>query len=435
MSNNLNKIPKPKKGTNNLKKNIYSLLLSWVSSKRQASVRNIQCLLSWTLYRHTGRQRCSQRPPTEVSHSFFIENHGKPLKSMGNTWILDRISQGSGPQITPSHTPCLRTRLPQNQTHSNLIREQRVQNPWDALKNPATKPLLKTLQCKQCTSKKSSPWILTSQVFPTWCPRVLTTRYHCYWPKMVFLVLDHATEAHPPQKATRTITTLFWFHHLYSSERNVLSCISETLQDQISFEVPISSHIPPQPMFGIRGTSTRILRVSISRGITTPHWISLRKGQPSINPLSFPPISVKDSWQGLHLHFWKEAELLWEERILASFSARVLDIRLNARSCTKGDGTTAIPAPFKNDSSQDYTRRARLIKVTRASKLSLHRLLLDHHTLGAVTLKPEITLSLKTTTVNKTTYSRIQWDTYSTYLQASNARALAPSTTNGERGC
>lgn len=210
-----------------------------------------------------------------------------------------------------------------------------------------------------------------------------------------------------------------WFYCFYCFECNILSCTSETLQDQIHSAVPTLSYIITSAIVGSWGDTHKNCVGQYFCSISTLHWISLRKGQPSINSI-FLPTSVEDTCQALDLHTRQETKVLWKEKVLTPLSARVLDIHLNAGNCGKYDWTTAIPAPFKNDSSQDYASRAH---QSHKSKQALHISLILPHSESPDTENRSNTgwcSSVRCTTLKEITNTPIQRDTYCTNLQATD---------------
>lgn len=102
--------------------------------------------------------------------------------------------------------------------------------------------------------------------------------------------------------------------------------------------------------------------------ISPLHWISLRKGQPTINSIFLPCLCGR-YLKGLRSAYSARGKGPLERESPGSpLSARFLNMHLNARSCAKCDWTTAIPTLFKNYSIQDYASRAHQIRATRASK-------------------------------------------------------------------
>lgn len=134
--------------------------------------------------------------------------HWKPV---GNSWTLGCISVGSIAHITPTHIACLRTKLSQNHTHWT-----QSENTLEILWKPSHKNWVENTAVQTMHEWKIITWDSDLRACHSWCHKVAISHFHHYWPKAVFLILNHTTGAHPTQKATRTIIAmivlflLFW---------------------------------------------------------------------------------------------------------------------------------------------------------------------------------------------------------------------------------
>lgn len=130
-----------------------------------------------------------------------------------------------------------------------------------------TEPILKISQCKECTREKSSPWTLTSHAFPPGAPvpqqpaPTATGLGH----SSSFLSMLQKLIPHKKPQGFSVLSVDF----IIFSGMNILSSISESLQDQISFQVPNSLHITASSDV-VQGASTRVFQVSSSCGTARP---------------------------------------------------------------------------------------------------------------------------------------------------------------------